>query len=132
VLQARTHGGKRQKPYFLNDLPDIYEGVFASMCEVVEKSIKSVASRGKLNPAAVNRPAGSAESVSVDTEYYQLFGYDLMLDEDKGVYLLEVNSYPTIAAGGVLSRTRMRNMYSDMILEMMKVMVAVLLLAAVL
>jgi hypothetical protein len=58
---------------------NFYEEIFPKFIEIIKHSMLSAKNKINLN----NR-----------NFYYEIFGYDFMMDEDKNVYLIEINTNP--------------------------------------
>jgi hypothetical protein len=113
VLQHAVKRAERPKPYLLNDVPALYTKAFGALREVVLSSVQAV--EGKMEASSDNSGGGSSSDY-----YYQLCGYDLMLDEEKRLYLLEVNKSPIIANGPVL--VELKEMYAVMVLGILELL----------
>jgi hypothetical protein len=121
VLQHAVKKKNRPAPYVLNDVPALYERVFGALCEIAVSSVKAVEDRMEAQMLEEGGGAGtSVDGGGAALHFYQLYGYDLMLDTQENLVLLEVNKSPVIANGPVL--VHLKDMYAAMVLGMLELL----------
>ena len=100
---------QRPDPYPLQALPGLWDTTWPQIQRIVAESVSSV------HPHLPPIPCPN------HSQLYQVMGYDFMLQEDGTALLLEVNAYPSIAGGAVLSRAEAH--YHQLLVDLIQTVV---------